>query len=79
MKTTLNLDDQLMRTAKKIAAERGITLTRVIEEAIRAAVSPPPVRDERTPFTWRTVKGRKPPELDIADRDALYARMEARS
>ncbi|MBI2237767.1 MAG: type II toxin-antitoxin system VapB family antitoxin [Actinobacteria bacterium] len=78
MKTTLNLDDALLRAAKKMAAERGVTLTQVIEEALRAAVTEP--RDRRGPFRlqWATVKGRRPPDVDIADRDALYDRMEAR-
>ena len=79
MKTTLNLDDQLLRTAKKMAAERGITLTQVIDEALRAAVSAPPRRGDGARLKWATVKGRRPPDVDIADRDALYDRMEARS
>lgn len=78
MKTTLNLDDQLLRTAKKVAAERGVTLTRVIEEALRAALVPPPDRKPRFRLRWTPVRGRRPPDVDIADREALYARMEAR-
>jgi hypothetical protein len=77
MKTTLNLDDRLMRAAKKLAAERGVTLTRVVEEALRAAFSKPP---ESKPyrFKWTTVKDRRLPGVDVADRDALYDWMEGR-
>jgi hypothetical protein len=39
MRTTLNLDDDLMRDAKKRAAEEGTTLTRVIERALRRDLS----------------------------------------
>lgn len=77
MKTTLNLDPQLLKTAKKLAAERGVTLTQVVEEALRSAVTKPRGKT-RIRLRWNTVKGRRPPEVDIADRDALYDRMEAR-
>ncbi len=70
MKTTLNLDDGLLREAKKRAAERGTTLTRVVEEALREALSSDETggRDE---VRWVVVDG-GPPRVDIADRNALY-------
>ena len=58
MRTTLNLNDQVLRSAKGRAARDGITLTRFVEDALRARLadadnrkpvfrcnySPPPVR-----------------------------------
>ena len=77
MKTTLDIDDALMRLARKAALDRGVTLTQVIEEAIAAAVlrpsGGPPFRLE-----WQPVKGVRPPAIDIADRVALYDKMEER-
>lgn len=75
MKTTLNLDDQLFRAVKKLAAERGVTLTHVVEEALRAAVTE---RPRKTRYRLRnfTVKGRGPLPVDVADRNALYDWME---
>lgn len=35
MRTTIRLPDDLLREVKKRAAERGIPLTRLIEEALR--------------------------------------------
>ncbi|MEX0984545.1 MAG: DUF6364 family protein [Actinomycetota bacterium] len=35
MKTTLNLDAEVLREAKKRAAEQGTTLTHLVEEALR--------------------------------------------
>lgn len=35
MRTTIRLDDDLFREAKVHAAQRGITLTRLIEEALK--------------------------------------------
>jgi hypothetical protein len=78
MRTTLALDDRLLRAAKKRAAEQGTTLTHVIEEALRhhltAAVRP------AKPFRLRllTKRGRLVPGVNLADRDALYERMEGR-
>jgi hypothetical protein len=38
MRTTLNLDDDLLRDAKRLAAERGTTLTALMEDALRVVV-----------------------------------------
>jgi hypothetical protein len=75
MKTTLDLDDELLRTAKREAADRGVTLTQVIEEALQVALLP---RSREAPFRlrWKPVRGRRPPAVDVADRVAMYDRME---
>jgi len=38
MRTTLNIEDDLLVSAKRLAAERGATLTSVIETALRMEV-----------------------------------------
>jgi Family of unknown function (DUF6364) len=35
MRTTLNIDDQVLAFAKHRAVEQGVTLTRVVENALR--------------------------------------------
>ena len=72
MKTTLNLNDQVLRQAKGRAARDGITLTRFVEDALRAQLAAR--RDGKRPFRMRlkSVNGDKPPNVDISDRDALY-------
>ena len=72
MKTTLNLNDQVLRKAKGRAARDGITLTRFVEDALRARLAA--ARDRKAPFRLRlkTVTGDGPPNVDICDRDALY-------
>jgi hypothetical protein len=79
MRTTLDVDDRLLRDAKKRAAERGEPLTRVIEHALRAYLHPP--RAQAAPFRLKllTRKGRALPGVDWDDRDSLYERMEGRS
>jgi hypothetical protein len=41
MQTTLRLDDELFRQAKAQAAARGVSLTKLVEEAIREHLSRP--------------------------------------
>jgi len=76
VKTTLNLSDELVREAKKRAAEEGTTLTKVVEEALRDALTPREAGsgDE---VRWVVVDG-GPPRVDIADRNALYEFLERR-
>jgi hypothetical protein len=78
MRTTLDLDDHLLRKAKQAAAREGKTLTRVIEDALRERLVRTP-RGKGT-FTLRLVtkRGRLIPGVNLADRDALYERMEGR-
>lgn len=40
MRTTIRLDEELLRDAKRAAVERGTTLTAVIEDALRRALTP---------------------------------------
>jgi len=79
MRTTLDLDDQLMREVKQKAAETGTTMTRLIEEAVRAklAVDQEPSKPYR--FRLVTVRGKLLPGVDLDDRDRLYEIMEGRA
>ena len=75
MKTTLRLDDDLLREAKRRAVDEGTTLTHVVEEALRAALTRQPPREPYR-LEWVTVKGDRPPAVDVADRNALYDFMD---
>ena len=72
MKTTLNLNDQVLRQAKGRAARDGITLTRFVEDALRAHLSDARARKPGFRLQLKTVTGTSPPNVDISDRDALY-------
>lgn len=74
MKTTLNLDDELLRRAKRRAAERATTLTVIVEEALRASLTSPAPRHAQLDFP--TFRGEAPPDVDPADRGVLYEAME---
>ena len=78
MKTTLNFDDQLIRTAKIRAAQEGETLTRLIERALRDYLQG---GSDHTGHPFRanllTKGGRPVAGVNLDDRDALYERMDA--
>ncbi len=76
MKTTLVIDDQVMRRLKQEAARQGRTVSELVEAALRAMLErgkagsrelpPLPVHDLGKMF------------VDVADREALYKVMEGR-
>ena len=78
MRTTLDLEDALLRAAKRRAAEQGTTLTKVVEEALRRLIHPARRSPTRFKLDLLTKKGRAVPGVDVSDREALYARMEGR-
>lgn len=73
MRTTLNIDDQLLLKARRKALEQKTTLTRVVEESLRNYLMPAKRRPLK-PFSqrWVVVGGKHPPPVDVADRDRLY-------
>jgi hypothetical protein len=79
MRTTLDIDDRLLRAAKKRAVDDGEPLTRVIERALRVYLNPPRRPGRRFRLQLLTKKGRVLAGVDLADRDAIYERMEGRS
>ncbi len=78
MRTTLNLDDRLMREAKKRAAEQGETLTQIFENALRAYLRPLSRRPNKFRFKPLVKRGRAVAGVNWDDRDSLYERMEGR-
>jgi hypothetical protein len=71
MKTTLNLDERILKNAKEQAARDGMTLTAFVEQALRSQLLQ---ENEKVTYSFRPkiVKGSKPPNVDISERDALY-------
>lgn len=77
MRTTVDIDDELLIRARAQAARQGTTLTAVIEAALAAALAPAPQR-KKFKLRWKTHKGRLLPGVDVSDRDALFDAMEGR-
>lgn len=76
VKTTVDLDDALLRLAKQRAAEAGVPLRAFIEDALRARLAPRPEGPQRFTLDLPVIAGTAPPAVDVADRDALYDLME---
>jgi hypothetical protein len=77
MRTTIRLDDELLKDAKRRAAETGRTLTALIEDALRQALGR---RDETPAGRVRLPVGRRgsklQPGVDLDDSAALLDLME---
>jgi hypothetical protein len=77
MRTTLDINDELLRQVKRRAADEGTSLRAVIESALRSHIGRPR-RGTSYRLHWRTEKGRVRPGVRIDYRDGLFDRMEDR-
>jgi hypothetical protein len=77
MRTTIRLDDHLLREAKAVAAASGRTLTELIEDALREALARRQRGAGRARRALRTFKGNGPrPGVDLDDSAALLELMD---
>ncbi|MBA1446914.1 MAG: DUF2191 domain-containing protein [Gammaproteobacteria bacterium] len=60
MRTTLNLDDRLLISAKHKAVEQGVSLSQVIENALRQSFSKPNVKHKVVRLITSSGPGVKP-------------------
>jgi len=75
-RTTLKIDERLLRRLKQKAAAEGTTLQDVANQLLRQALA----RPERSPYTL-AMEGWQAdplPGVDILDRDALFDLMNRR-
>lgn len=75
MKTTLNIDDSVMKRLKQEAARQGRTMSELVETALRALFRARRGQVDLPPLPTFKSGGHL---VDIADRDALYQAMEGR-
>jgi len=76
-RTTLTIDDQLLRELKKKASEEGRTLQAVTNDLLRRSLAPAPVKSFR--LRLRGWKAAEQPGVDLLDRDTLFNLMAAHS
>jgi metal-responsive CopG/Arc/MetJ family transcriptional regulator len=78
MRTTIRLDDQLLKSAKRLAHDTGKSLTAVIEDALRQTLARQTTsKQTRKPVKLTTVSGHGVrPGIDLNDSAALLAFME---
>lgn len=82
MKTTVDIDDELLIAAKKRAAELRRPLRALIEDGLREQLRRPARRAPVAELTWVVVDGGLPAALaDLSDRAAMseWIRGERRS
>ena len=75
MRTTIEINDELMRHAKKRAANDGVPLRDVVEDALRRYLSEKPAATGYK-LKWTTETGELMPGVDLDDRDSLFDLMD---
>jgi hypothetical protein len=75
MRTTLNLDDELLMSAKRKALEERRPLSRVIEDALRESLARPKSRKGRIQLVTSSGPGVKP-GVDLDDGRSLLEIMD---
>jgi len=79
MRTTVRLNDELLRQARQMAAKSDRTLAAVIEDALRVAIDGRVARKGRVRTRLPTDHGRGVrPGVDLTNNAALVDLMEAR-
>ncbi len=78
MRTTIRLDDELLRDAKQAASASGRTLTGLIEDALRESLARRHTRRGGAPVDLPTFKGGGglQPGVDLDDNAALLDLMD---
>ena len=78
MRTTLNINDDLMIRVKEVATKTGKTITAIVEEALAREVAGDSRAEGSYRLDWNVVGGPPAQGVDVADRDALIEKMEHR-
>jgi Arc/MetJ family transcription regulator len=77
MRTTIRLDDALLAEAKLAAAERGTTLTALIEDSLRESLARRQRPTRRVELPTSRGGGWVQPGVDLDDSAALLELMES--
>ncbi|MEO8215633.1 MAG: DUF6364 family protein [Acidobacteriota bacterium] len=78
MRTTVRLDEELLKEAKALANETGRTLTSVIEEALQQTLRRRESLAARRPVRLPLHKGKLRPGVDLNDSSSLLDLMDGR-
>ena len=79
MRTTVDINDELMRQAKRLAADENVSLKEIIERALRELTRRRGAARKPYKLRWRPERGRLQPGVRIEDRDSLFDLMDGRA
>jgi hypothetical protein len=74
MRTTLDIDDPILREVKAIHEKEGRSIGAIVSELLAEALASRRPQRTKTSFRW-TSRPMKP-LVDLADKDAVYAILE---
>jgi len=80
MKTTVEIPDDLLLAAKKLALDLRVPLRVLVERSLRAQIAScrsEPADRERS-IHWVTAPGGLPEGLDVSDRERMHAWLDER-
>ncbi len=77
MRTTVDIDDPVLRALRKLQKRSGKSLGRLISDLLAQAIGAQPLPPAAVPFHWTS----RPlaPLVDLADKEALYRAMDEQS
>jgi len=78
MRTTVNIDDPVLKELKKLQKERGKSLGRLISDLLAQALRERKQADKR-PRARRWISRRMGARMDPADKEALYAALDRKA
>lgn len=78
MRTTVNIDDPVLKELKKLQKERGKSLGRLISDLLAQALRERKQADKR-PRARRWISRRMGVRMDPADKEALYAALDRKA
>lgn len=78
MRTTIDINDELLRQVKRLAADENLSFKQLVERALRELVNNRSPNRGDYKLRWRTEQGRLMPGVRIEDRDSLFDRMGER-
>ena len=77
MRTTIEITDELLRAAKKRAADEGRPLRQIVESALHVYLGKQG-RPGGFRLRWRSERGRMLPGVRLEDRDTMFDLMDGR-
>lgn len=76
MRTTVDINDELLRSAKAAAANENKTLREIVDEALRQYLKGPREKKFKLNLTPHKTMGRLMPGVDLEDRHSLHDIMD---